>query len=68
MSKASRDAKLTRLLADVKLYGSQEKGRLEKELLWLKSLQALTGAGQITATNVTAASPMVVDEISEFLK
>jgi len=67
-TKAERDARLDKLKKATDEWADKEIKRLEDEAKFLKSiLQGRTGAGRLTNQNVSDASKLVVDKISQFL-
>lgn len=67
-TKAERDARLDELKKATNEWADKEIKRLEDEAKFLKSiLQGRTGAGRLTNQNVSDASKLVVDKISQFL-
>jgi hypothetical protein len=64
----ARDARLDALKTAVEDWAEKEITRLEDEAEFLKSiLKGRTGAGRLTDQNVSDASTLVVDSISQFL-
>ena len=67
-NKVERDKRLDALKKAVDEWATKEIKRLEDEAKFLKSiLQGRTGAGRLTKQNVSDASKLVVDEITQFL-
>lgn len=63
-----RDKRLDELKSSVEEWADKEIKRLEDEEEFLKSiLQGRTGAGRLIKQNVSDASKLVVDRISQFL-
>jgi hypothetical protein len=66
-AKIDRDKRLDELKKATTEWADKEIKRLEDEAKFLKSLKGRAGAGKLTNQNVSDASKLVVDEISQFL-
>lgn len=66
--KKERDARLDELKKATTEWADKETKRLNDEIAFLKSvLKGRTGAGRLINQNVSDASKLVVNEISQFL-
>lgn len=67
-TKAERDARLGQLQADVKKWAKKETERLEYQVaLGKRILKGRTGSERLAASQVTAVTSLVVDEVNQFL-
>lgn len=66
--KEERDARLDRLKQAVEEWHENERGRLEDEATFLKSvLRGRTGSERLARENTAEAEVLVVDDITSFL-
>jgi len=66
--KAERDARLKQLVDATNTWAQTETDRLNKEADFLESvLKGRTGAGRLANQNVTDASALIVNEITDFI-
>jgi hypothetical protein len=68
VQREERDARLDRLKTALDEWHANERGRLEGEATFLKSvLRGRTGSERLSRENTTEAEVLVVDDITSFL-
>ncbi len=67
-NEAERNARLDALSASVTAYATKRREELKRRVATAKSiLKGRTGSERLAQSSVQAATPLVVDEINEFL-